>query len=380
MATTLNLIIKVTRRCNLRCAYCHEWRDSSAPVMSLATVEALVAKALARQGPRVVQFIWHGGEPTLAPISFYEHAFAAQQRHHRPDVMVRNTIQTNAFALGDRWLDFIATRGVYLGVSIDGPAELHDRVRLTVGRRPTYARVRATLDSLRERSIEFGVLSVLSPELIDLGARRTHEFLCSLGAPVVDLIPEDPPNVAGEARSTSTPFVGRRDWSAFMCELFDIWWHETAGYRVLTFESILRKLLGASARTCLISGGCFGAAFGVETDGGVFHCGLFEGVPEFSFGNINDLTFEDIVATKRFAEADAANAARVRALSACPAYGVCAGGCPHDAFNYRQHDVPAEQACCGWRSLIEHIADVAGPVLAARAGEPVVDLTVGKVG
>jgi uncharacterized protein len=375
MSPTLNLIIKVTRRCNLRCVYCHEWRDNSAPVMSLDTVEALCEAALSSSGRRVVQFVWHGGEPTLAPISFYRHALELQQRL-RGSVVVKNTIQTNAFSLTDQWLDFIVDNGISLGVSIDGPPELHDRLRLTIAGRPTYAQVTRTLERVRQRGIDFGVLSVLSPELIRLGAGRTHEFLTSLGASVVDLIPEDPENVAGGTRDAGQPFVTRTAWSAFMCELFDLWWHAPTTYRVLTFESVLRKLLGASARTCLISGGCFGSAFGVETDGRLFHCGLFEGVADYEFGNVHSTTFDEILTSDGFVRVAELNARRTEELTSCPAYGVCSGGCPHDAFIYQLHDQNGVERCCGWRELIEHIGRVAGPRLAEQAKNSGIHLTL----
>lgn len=358
----LTLIVKVTRRCNLRCLYCNDWRDGASPVMGTDVLQALIQKAVTDSSSRYSHFVWHGGEPTLVPLEFYETAMAYQEEAQRPGQFMANTIQTNGTVLTDEWLEFLKRHRFRVGVSLDGPPELHDRMRPTAGGRASHGLVQQNIGRLKESGIPVAVLMVLTGSMIALGAERLWHYLVSEGLHDVDLIPVRPPNNPAN-QLTVVPqgvkvdeYGAKDDWTQFLCELFDLWWSSTAPVRINTFDSIVRKLLGASPRSCLISGGCMGHFFGIEPSGDAYICGLYEDLKEYVVGNVQQAGFSDFRAGPQFKALVQQNETRLQGQSSCSNYSICSGGCPHEAFlamRYSGHDAYA--MCCGWGEYIDHI-------------------------
>ena len=353
MSFPLSLVIKVTRSCNLRCVYCSEWRSQS-PVMTLETAEALVARAL-EDSPPIVQFGWHGGEPTLVPISFYAQVVELQKRFQKEDQLVRNALQTNGTLLTADWIAFIRQNGFSLGISLDGPPELHDTVRMTAGNRPTFSAIRRNLDQLEEAHVPYSISMVLSHQMIRLGPDALWEFVASQGFGEVDIIPVLPPN-RNSGRTVQPQFITRDMWIGFMKRLFDLWWEARSEMRIRILDSILRRVAGGRAGVCVIAGGCTGAAFGLEPDGRIFHCGLFQEEERFYFGNINETTFPSIRESTPFRELLELDADRISVMQQCPHYDLCSGGCPHDYYLFGRYGTgKADISCCGYGELISHI-------------------------
>ena len=163
------IIVKVTRLCNLRCSYCHDWR-ASGDIMSFRVLAHVIASAMATFDS--VQFIWHGGETTLVPISFYKKAMALQARYLRPGCTVRNDLQTNGTRIDDEWAEFFRENQFGVGVSLDGPREIHDRQRLDAGGKPSFDRVLGGLDTLRRHGIPSSILMVVDEDTLALGPDR----------------------------------------------------------------------------------------------------------------------------------------------------------------------------------------------------------------
>ncbi|WP_034262150.1 radical SAM/SPASM domain-containing protein [Actinospica robiniae] len=359
MPGLLTLIVKATRECNLRCSYCNDWR-STANAISLETADLMVRRAMAAKDVTAVHFNWHGGEPTLVPLDFYRHVFAEQARHRPAGRKFTNTLQTNGTRLTDEWLDFLVAQHVGLGISIDGPPEIHDRMRPTRGGGSSSRLIEKTLVKVRDRGIPHGVSIVASHELVGKGPEYIWSFLQSAGISNVTLVPVRPPNpVAGdEAAPTISPeFLGGADWSAYLCGLFDLWWSSDSTVKINNFDAVLRKLLGRAPRSCLISGNCLGSVYGIEADGTIMHCELFQGEPDRAFGNLASTTFDEVAADLRMAALRQADAERLGRYRECPTFGICAGGCPHEWYIHEGYG-KADQlgSCCGWRPLVEHIA------------------------
>jgi uncharacterized protein len=125
--SSLGLIIKGTRRCNLRCSYCHDWRPQGS-AMSIDMLRTVVARALSARH-RHVDFTWHGGEPLLLGRAFYSEALKLEGEFRRDGQAVENAVQTNGTLLDDRWCEFFAENQFHVGVSVDGPEDIHDLTR-----------------------------------------------------------------------------------------------------------------------------------------------------------------------------------------------------------------------------------------------------------
>ncbi|HEX2222892.1 MAG TPA: radical SAM protein, partial [Thermoanaerobaculia bacterium] len=222
----LAVIMKATKICNLRCTYCRSWAEGPDQKMTFEVLARSIHGALSAPGVTSVEFVWHGGETTLRPVSFYRKALWLQQRFRRPGQKVANTVQTNGTNLTAEWLDFLKRYRFSVGVSLDGPPEVHDRRRLDTRGRPTSHRVQQGLRRLQEHGIRHGVLMVVDDDVIALGARRLLDYFLELGVRHVSLlnvVPEGEPE-----RAMPGDYVALARFVTFLRELFHAWWPEAA--------------------------------------------------------------------------------------------------------------------------------------------------------
>jgi uncharacterized protein len=175
------LVLQPTPFCNLDCDYCYLPDRDDTRRMSLATLEAVATRVFqAGLAANEVSVIWHAGEPLTVPREWYAEAFALLARHCPPGVRLRHHVQTNGVLLDARWCDFITTHDVHVGVSVDGPAWLHDRHRRTRRGQGTHALVVRGIEALRQAGIPFHVICVLTRESL---ARpdEIFDFFAALG-------------------------------------------------------------------------------------------------------------------------------------------------------------------------------------------------------
>jgi uncharacterized protein len=150
--------------CNLRCSYCYynvpvaDSGGSRAAVMQDDILEQYIKQNIEAAGGGPVNFAWHGGEPTLAGVSFYRKAVALQREYSRPGVVITNGIQTNGTLIDDEWCRFLATGNFAVGISIDGPGELHDYHRKTANGRGSFSAAVTAFLNLREYGLEPEIL------------------------------------------------------------------------------------------------------------------------------------------------------------------------------------------------------------------------------
>jgi uncharacterized protein len=356
------MVKPVGARCNLDCTYCfylHKERllgQGSAPVMSDEVLEEHVRQYLDAQTADTVVFSWQGGEPTLAGLPFFERAMALQERYRRPAVRVENDLQTNGTLLDDRWARFLAEHRFQVGLSVDGPPELHDRHRVSRGGGPTSGAVLRAAELLRRHAVPFTAMCVVHRE----NARRpleVYRFLArELGTWRIQFTPcverRDFQGIApwhwppatlpvsgtpaarpgGEGSVVADWSVDPDDYGSFLCAVWDEWLANDLGrIHVNLFETAVAVTVGLPAQTCTQSELC-GKALALEHDGSLYACDHFV-YPEFALGNV-----------LREHEGQAAFSARQRAFGfakrnalpsrcrACPHLALCWGECPKNRF------------------------------------------------
>ena len=362
LAEMAGYIIKVTRECNLRCTYCHEWEEFGVhPPLPFQTLVELTKKALLAD--LRVQFIWHGGEPLTLGRDFYEKAVGVQDLLREDHHVITNEVQCNGLLVSEDWCRFFKTYGFQVGVSIDGPADLHDAARKRITGRGSYERVRKGIDLLRKFGVDFGVLFVLTPSAARLGASRIFDWAHDLGAHGMSFLPVLPDNPSPfSTRAIHPEYLTPDAYSQFMADFYDISRaHPDRAIKVREIDGIRAALHGERASVCTLAGSCAGEYFGVESNGDMYHCDKYRRIPEFRLGNIH---VDDIAALRMKPQsrqiATANHLAEERARTACRWYNVCRGGCPHD--RYIQRRLGDEGACCGQARLIEHIAHAENPL------------------
>jgi uncharacterized protein len=308
----------------------------------------MTKKAL--ETPRHVNFVWHGGEPLLMGMEFYEKAMRLQQTFGYCR-QVSNAIQTNGTLLDEKWLDFFETHQFSIGLSIDGPAELHNRNRVLANGRGSFDLVNRAVALMRDRNHPFGVLSVVTDETVRFGARRFLEFFIENDFRDLAMLCHRPALSIGK-----NDHLPRKDHSRFMNEIFDLWYErDDPNFHIRDFESIIKRLLGGQHSSCLLTGECIGRYFGVNAGGDVFHCDEFMFNADYSFGNVVREDFKGILCSDPIRQLSVANSEQITTL-ACEWLPICHGGCPKDRYVASIFSGQKRVLCCGFAELIQHIA------------------------
>ncbi len=257
--------------CNLDCSYCFyldkqklypekPWKPSSWK-MSDEVLETTIAQAAAAQDGEL-QFAWQGGEPTLAGLDFFRRVVEFQ-RKHAPGRRVHNGLQTNGLKLDKAWCEFLAEERFLVGLSIDGPARLHDCYRVDKGGAGSHAGAEKALALIGEYGVEFNTLTVVHRESARHGP-EIYEYLKSQGSRVMQFLPLVEPG---------TPWcLEGPDWGEFLVNIFDRWKQNDVGsVHVQLFEVALENWLGQPASLCFFRPQC-GQAVALEHNGDLYSC------------------------------------------------------------------------------------------------------------
>jgi uncharacterized protein len=333
-------------RCNLDCHYCFYIDKPRQPRMDDATLEAYIRQHIDAQPGQVVEFAWQGGEPTLAGLSFFERAVALQQRY-AAGRRIQNTLQTNGILLDDAWCAFLARHGWLVGLSLDGPADLHDRYRVTRAGKPTHERVMEAMERLKAHGVDFNLLTVVNAHNVGQ-PERLYRYLRDLGTPHLQFIPL----VESDEQGALTPeSVSGEAWGRFLNAVFAIWVCEDIGrIFVQLFDSTLGVWCGHPSQMCVFSETC-GHAFALEADGTLYQCDHYV-FPEYRLGNLHEIPIAQINAS------DAARAfgqhkrrSLVNDCLECRARPLCQGDCPKHRL-----DGGKSVLCAGYRDFFTRTA------------------------
>jgi len=357
---TMVVVMKATRLCNLRCTYCHFWREGPNQVMAFEVLTRAIRDVLRSPGVQNVDFVWHGGETTLLPITYYRKAIWLQEQFRRPEQKVTNSLQTNGTNLTDEWLEFCRLYNVEIGVSLDGPPEVNDRRRVDAAGAPTSERVKEGIGKLQAHGLDYGVLMVIDDEVVALGAERVLNYFLEIGVErigLLNVIPENTP--AGE--SLKGEYISWSRYVGFLQDLFRMWW---PAYKdriwIRELSDLIGKVQGKRAATCIFDGDCMGGFLTIEPSGDVSACDKYLGDEAYRFGNILRMDLADLSKSHQLHGARISTGAAVDALRDCPWFEVCQGACPHDRYVANRRGVSFEQGCCGLAPLISEIAEKLG--------------------
>ncbi len=352
----LTMIMKGTRLCNLRSAYCHDWEEGADQTMSFEVLARAIAGAMQDDTHDVVTFAWHGGETTLLPMDFYRRAMAVQSRFRRPGQFVQNILQTNATRLTPRWAQFFRRNDIRIGISLDGPSEVQDDYRPDAAGRPTFDRVLAGMRLLAEHGVPYGVLMVVDQTTIERGADALFDFILDLGLKRVGLLAVNPNNQPDTSWLTRTaPYTPPSTMGAFLSDLYDRWLEH--GDKTIAIRELadIEQALSNGHRGCKLYGDCIGDLFVVDPNGDVAHCDLFRGDSHYALGNLLDDDFATMRAGAKLLDLRRQHESDLASMAACPDFAVCRGWCPHERYLSSRHDPSYSPGCCGLRPLIDHI-------------------------
>jgi uncharacterized protein len=360
--------------CNLDCHYCFylekeklypgtsQWR------MSPEVLENYIRQYIAAQDAPEVGFTWQGGEPTLLGLEFFERVVQLQDKH-ACGRRITNALQTNAVLIDARWAEFLARYKFLVGVSIDGPEDLHNRYRPFKGGRGSFGEVLRGIEHLKAAGAEFNTLTVVN-RANSYHALEVYRFLKQIGShylqfmPVVERIAtqitEDglslvQPSFAGEAAVTEWS-VEPLQYGIFLSEIFDEWvQHDVARYFVQNFDVALETWLGMTPALCIFRETC-GAALAVEHNGDVYSCDHFV-FPEHKLGNIGETPLEALVnSPQQVAFGNAKRDSLPKYCRDCEVRFACHGECPQHRFIHTPDgEAGLNYLCAGYKHFFHHI-------------------------
>mgnify|MGYP001628395216 CR=1 FL=1 len=353
--------------CNMACTYCY-YREKGALTgfgkMSDDTLEKSIrqyAEAMPPNAP--LQFLWHGGEPMLMPLSFYRKALDIQHKvaSGRP---VANSLQTNGTLITPEWADFFAKEGWLLGVSIDGPETVHDRFRRLASGEKTHSALLNGLGLLDSAGAQWNAMATVN--CANVGhPDEFYDFFKTIGARYIQFSPIVERRHTGngllsaiEPGGDLTPeSITAADWGNFLCGVFDRWKIADVGkVFVQIFEATLALKLGVLPGVCIFAPEC-GTAPIVEADGSVYCCDhfVFDG---FRLGNIHTTSLNTMLNSDTMAHFRRLKSTRnTKECSGCRYINLCNGECPKNRFAADTSDNTSAKnyLCEGYRAYFKHV-------------------------
>lgn len=374
-------------QCNLNCAYCFYLHkqdllaQSARPRMSDEVLDRHIRQYIEAQTGDQVVFSWQGGEPTLMGLEFFRRVVALQAHYRKPGQRVENDLQTNGTLLNEEWAVFLKEHGFLVGLSVDGPAKLHDRFRVTQGGSGTHAAVVAAARLLQRHQVPFSVLCVVNRENAllpldvyrfltrELGSRRLQFTPCVEPKVFRNVAPqhweaEGMPVTGAAATRPGTPesvvtdwSVDPEDWGRFLCKVWDDWYGRDYGkVFVDLFETAVAQSLGMPAQRCVTAEFC-GKALAIEHDGEVYSCDHFV-YPEYHLGNLRNHPWRDLAfCGKQMAFGFAKRDTLPPDCRQCSYLALCWGECPKNRFVRTADGTPGlNYLCPGLKLFFAHMA------------------------
>lgn len=327
------LIKPASSLCRLRCEYCF-YREiarrravESYGLMSEEVLGQITEKTLAF-ADGFAEFSFQGGEPTLRGLDFFRRAMELQRRYNRKNVAISNCLQTNGVELDEAWAEFLRENRFLVGISLDGPEDVHDFFRRDAEGRGTHGKVMRAIGLLREYGVEFNVLFVVNSR----NARepeRLYDYFRDNGLAYLQPIPCLEPQ--GETPGGRAYSLENADYAAFLKGFFDRWYADLSAGREVSvrfFDNLVRAAMGLQPETCTMLGSCR-CQYVFEADGSVYPCDFYT-TDEWRMGNIRTAGLAELYASpaaERFAVTSLPVAEKCRR---CRWYGLCRGGCRRD--------------------------------------------------
>jgi uncharacterized protein len=353
--------------CNLGCEYCYflakeAFYPGSRFRMADALLESYIRQYIEAQRTDLVTLGWQGGEPTLMGLDFFERSVAYARKHARPGMRIEHSIQTNGTLLDDAWCAFFREHGFLVGLSLDGPRELHDIYRLDKGGAPTFDKVMRGARLLEKHGVEFNILVTVNAANADHPLEVYRFVRDELGTqwvqfiPIVERINADGRTLVQEGETVTARSVGPEQWGRFLNAVFDEWLRRDVGAMYVSmFEAALASWLGLPPAMCVFAETC-GNALAIEHNGDVYACDHFV-EPRYLLGNIQERHLVELVASeKQRAFGVAKRETLPRYCRDCAVRFACHGECPKNRFGRTPDAEPGlNYLCAGYKAFFTHI-------------------------
>lgn len=360
--------------CNLGCKYCFYlekeqlYRHTRNWIMEEPVLETFIKKYIDNTEESVVSFVWQGGEPTLLGVDYFRHIVELQKRYAK-EKSIHNSIQTNGILLNHEWADFLKDNNFLVGISLDGPQEIHDYYRRGKGGESSFADVMNGVRILQDYGVEFNTLTTVhhGNEQYPL---EVYRFLKRIGSKVIQFIPIVERQALNDKRDAlslvSQNFAGKAqvsDWSVnpqaygnFLCTIFDEWVRSDVGeVFIQLFDVTLEMWAGLSSSLCVFQKQC-GNALAMEHNGDLYSCDHYV-YPKNFLGNITDCSLADAASSLEQLDFGKQKADLPRYCQQCDVRFACNGECPkHRFMNTSNGEKGLNYLCAAYRKYFHHVS------------------------
>ena len=367
--------------CNLDCSYCFFLsKEMLYPGSRFRMAEELLEQYLrqlieAHARSPVVTVAWQGGEPTLMGVEFFRRSVELAEGLLRPGQQVEYTIQTNATLLDEEWASFFKEHDFLVGVSIDGPRELHDAYRVNKGGKGSFDQVIAGLEQLKRADVQWNALTTIHAANAGHGAEVYRFLRDECGARFVQFIPiiervaeadgegtvpwsswRDRPLYVQRGERVTGRSVTAEQYGRFLIDVFEDWVRRDVGkVYVQMFDVALANWVGEPPSLCIHSVTC-GLALALEHTGDLYSCDHFV-EPAYKLGNIKETPMLELVASQRQRKFGLDKRDTLpRYCLECDVRFACHGGCPKDRFIRTPDGEPGlNYLCVGYKAFFHHV-------------------------
>ena len=345
--------------CNMDCRYCyylkkeHLFPEGESFRMPDEILEEYIVQHIEASPETVIRFSWHGGEPTILGLDYFRRIIELQRKHQPPDRRIANGIQTNGILLDDDWCRFFAKEGFAVGLSLDGPQEMHDRFRVTKDGGPSHEQVVQGYNLLKKHGVYTDILCVVNAHNVQFPL-QVYRFFKQINAQYITFLPmvEPQPDTKDGVDPISVPSEA---WGTFLCTIFDEWVdHDIGQVKVQIFEEAARTAFNQEHSLCIFRPTC-GDIPVVEHNGDFYSCDHYVDA-EHRLGNIMETPLVELLespAQRAFGEAKLKVLPRY--CQECDVRAMCNGGCPKNRFLRTPDGEPGLNYLCeGYKSFFTH--------------------------
>lgn len=367
--------------CNIDCTYCfflskEALYPNEKNRMSDATLDNYIRQLLQSHRSPHVTVAWQGGEPTLMKLAFFQRAVDLVIKYKRPDQVVQHTFQTNGILLDDAWCAFFKANNFLVGLSVDGPREIHNAYRVDRKGQGTFDLVMRGWQALRRHQVDFNIICTVNAANQDHGRTVYRFFRDELKATFIQFIPvverATPDTIAianqgwseqqGKKRLLYTQSgdlvtersVGGRKYGEFLIDVWEEWVrHDVGDVFVQLFDVTLEAYFGRNL-LCIHAPTC-GDGPVLEANGDLYSCDHYV-EPDYRLGNINERPMGEMVASaqqRKFGQHKLSSL--TKQCLGCEVRPLCNGGCPKDRFaKSKDGEAGQNYLCPGLELFFKH--------------------------
>ena len=345
--------------CNYNCSYCYYsghtqlFGNQDTFQMSDEILKKYIIDNIEATTDPVINFAWHGGEPTLAGIDFFRKAVQWQTQYKPLEKTIINGIQTNGSLIDDTWCRFLAENNFIVGISIDGSENLHNIYRTTRNNLPTFQKTMQGFERLMKHHIIPEILCVVSAANVSYPL-EVFRFFKNLGVNNITFLPLVEPE-PGNSSGVSEHSVPSEDFGIFLSTIFDEWMeNDIESIKVQIFEEALRAAFHQDHSLCIFKTVCGGVPV-LEQNGNLYPCDHYVS-PRYYAGNIKEISlasFLDSEAQKAFGrvKSDSLPAYCIK----CEVKAMCNGECPKNRLILTPDGEPGLNYLCeGYKHFFNH--------------------------